>query len=80
MLHDQKENEKSYWGEIKTIFTIFKELSFAKNCLRPGITPLTNNAKPESFWNQILHEQSKSKLMYPDKIKKQWVDFSLSDY
>ena len=30
------ENEKSFQGEIKSIFhIIFKWLSFAKNCLRP---------------------------------------------
>ena len=29
------ENEKSFWGEIKSIFHISKGLSHAKNCLRP---------------------------------------------
>ena len=41
-LHDQKvwqklkylENEKSFWGEIKSVFTIFKGLSVIKNCFR----------------------------------------------
>ena len=34
------ENEKSFWGEIKLFFIIFKGLSVAKNCLRPGNAPL----------------------------------------
>ena len=29
------ENEKSFYGEIKSIFHYFKGLSVAKNCLRP---------------------------------------------
>ena len=34
------ENKKSFWGEIKAFFIIFKELSIAKNCLRPESAPL----------------------------------------
>ena len=34
------ENEKSFWGEIKGIFIIFKGLSIAKNFLRPECAPL----------------------------------------
>ena len=34
------ESEKSFEVEIKSIFTIFKGLSFAKNCLRLKIAPL----------------------------------------
>ena len=34
------ENEKSFLGEIKSIFIIFKGLSAAKNCLRPDSVPL----------------------------------------
>ena len=33
------ENEKSFW-EMKSIFTFFKWLPVAKNCLRPDSTPL----------------------------------------
>ena len=48
-LHDQKpwqklkylENEKSFWGEIKSIFHHFKGLSIAKNCLWPESAPST---------------------------------------
>ena len=35
------ENEKSFYGEIKKIFIIFKGLSVAKNCLRSETAPLT---------------------------------------
>ena len=34
------ENGKSFWGEIKSFFIIFKELSVAKSCLRPYSAPL----------------------------------------
>ena len=30
------ENENSFWGEINSTFIIFKGLSVAKNCLKPG--------------------------------------------
>ena len=49
MLDDQKikakiqislEQKKCFWGEIKNIFIIFKELSVAKNYLRPKSAPL----------------------------------------
>ena len=34
------ENEKSFWGEIKNIFFVFKGISVVKNCLRPESAPL----------------------------------------
>ena len=34
------ENEKNFYGEIKSIFNLFKRLSDAKNCLRPQSAPL----------------------------------------
>ena len=34
------EDEKSFWSQTKSIFHIFKGLSFAKNCLRPDCAPL----------------------------------------
>ena len=34
------QNKKSFWGEIKSIFNIFKGLSIAKNCIRTESTPL----------------------------------------
>ena len=34
------ENEHSFYGEVKSIFIIFKEPSVAKNCLRPESAPL----------------------------------------
>ena len=34
------QNENNFLGEIKSIFVIFKELSFAKNYLRPERGPL----------------------------------------
>ena len=36
------ENEKSFLGETKTFFIIFKGLSVAKNYLRPESAPLNN--------------------------------------
>ena len=39
------ENEKSFWGDTKRIFVIFKELSVVKNCLRPESATL----KPVAF-------------------------------
>ena len=38
--HKYLENEKSFLGEIKSFFIIFKGLSVAKNCLRPESAPL----------------------------------------
>ena len=38
------ENEKSFRGEIKSIFTIFKGLSVAKNCIRPDSAPLSRRS------------------------------------
>ena len=35
------ENEKSFLGEIKSIFHNFKGLSIAKNCLGPESAPLS---------------------------------------
>ena len=37
------ENGKSFQGEIKAFFIIFKGLSVAKNCLRPESAPLNQN-------------------------------------
>ena len=34
------ENEKRFQGETKVFFIRFKELSVAKNCLRPESAPL----------------------------------------
>ena len=34
------ESEKSFWGEIKSIFHHFKGFSVAKNCIRPKSAPL----------------------------------------
>ena len=39
------ENEKSFRGEIKSIFVIFKGLSVVKNCLRPESAPLNWRCK-----------------------------------
>ena len=44
------ENEKSFWGEIKSIFHHFKGLSAAKNCLRPENATLR-------FWLSKLYER-----------------------
>ena len=38
--HKYLENEKSFLGEIKSFFIIFKGLSVAKNCLRPESAPI----------------------------------------
>ena len=37
-----RENERSFWGEIKIIFYHFKGLTVVKNGLRPEGTPLIN--------------------------------------
>ena len=37
------ENKKSFKGEIKTFFIIFKGLSETKNCPRPDSAPLTHS-------------------------------------
>ena len=45
------ENEKKFWGKIKSISIIFKVLSIAKNFLRPESEPLT--VQPDgNTWNQ----------------------------
>ena len=36
------ENDKSFWGEIKSIFHHFEGLSMAESCLRPENVHLTN--------------------------------------
>ena len=41
------ENEKSFWGEIKSIF---QGLSIAKNCLRPESAPLSPFYHKKYFW------------------------------
>ena len=41
------ENKKSFQGEIKSIFIIFKGLSIAKNCLRPENAPLISLKCPD---------------------------------
>ena len=48
------ENQKSFWGEIKSIFIIFKEISIAKHFLRPESAHLTQayNAIPAV---EIIH-------------------------
>ena len=43
------ENEKSFWGEIKAFFIIFKRLSVAKNCLRAESAPIRNIINSVSF-------------------------------
>ena len=44
-------NEKSFRDEKKAFFIIFKELSVAKNCLRPESVPLNNLI--EVFFNEL---------------------------
>ena len=44
------ENEKSFLGEKKSIFIIFKILSVAKICLRPDSAPLNTWKNKECVW------------------------------
>ena len=46
------ENEKSFRGEIKSIFHHFKSVSVAKNCLRPKSAPLTIKTPERRQWRQ----------------------------
>ena len=48
------ENEKNFYGEIKSIFYIFKGLSVVKNCLTPYRAPL----------NYILSKTLRLSLIY----------------
>ena len=50
------ENEKSFWGEIKSIFIIFKGLSVPKTCLRPESGPL--NVLVHDLINVLHYGQS----------------------
>ena len=54
------ENEKSFWGEIKSIFIIFKGLSVAKNCFRPKSAPLNY---PKSITPIIQHFKLQTYLL-----------------
>ena len=46
------EDQKSFCGEIKSIFIIFKGLSVAKNCLRRESAPLKSNLKSQIFFKE----------------------------
>ena len=48
------ENGKSFQGEIKAFFIIFKGLSVAKNCLRPESAPLNQNVARYIFCDAVV--------------------------
>ena len=70
-IHDQRqklkhlENEKNFWGKIKSILHISKRLSAAKNCLRPESVPL----KLHKFCHFLLKNIILHQKLYTDQQK-----------
>ena len=57
-------NEKSFQGEIKSIFHHFKGLSTAKNFIRPDSAPLRLTFCPDFFGNVEKLFEKKAKVNF----------------